>query len=58
MNMAVLPLPLPGDETWLDARQGRLATLPPEAMPRLSRPQFGWKANPPAPLRRGRGRTR
>ena len=37
MNMAVLPLPLPGDEAWLDARAGRLAALPPEAMPRLAR---------------------
>jgi predicted O-linked N-acetylglucosamine transferase (SPINDLY family) len=37
MNMAVLPLPLPGDEAWLDARRGALSAVPPEAMPRLAR---------------------
>ena len=37
MNVALLPLPLPGDEAWLDARKGKLATLAPEVMPRLAR---------------------
>ena len=42
MNMAVfpVPLPLPGDEAWLAARQaapGGLAATPPAAVPRLGR---------------------
>lgn len=42
MNMAVfpIPLPLPGDEAWLEARlaaPGGLSALPPAQMPRLGR---------------------
>ena len=42
MNMAVfpIPLPLPGDEAWLEARllaPGGLAAVPPAQMPRLGR---------------------
>ena len=40
MNMAVLTLPLPGDEQWLSnaiASPGGLAAIPPAVMPRLAR---------------------